>query len=152
MSAVLWRNLQAVFDNHLDNGGTDTREFTKNAARLAEKAGIGFATLDRLKHQQNKEFRSSVLVKLAGALDVPPWQLMYPGFDPARPPQVLPYSGMAIEAAKALDSIQNPADKAQVYAMVQQMATFGQRLSALEVPAPEPAPAPPAKTKLRRAR
>jgi hypothetical protein len=122
-----------------------------NQSRLAREAKISKSATDRLKKVQG-EFRSETLVAIAKALKAPVWQLVYPELDPARPPQVLPYSEMAVEAAKALDGIADPADKAQVYAMILALTKLGGRRLAELTPRPESQPASAAKTRLSRPR
>jgi hypothetical protein len=146
LTAIFWKNLDALMSVH--------GELT-NKHRVAVKAKVGDASLDRLKNLPDKAFLSSVLEKVAGALGVPAWQLLYPDLDPAQPPRVLPLSDMAVAAAQALDSVQDPSDKGRIYAVIQALTEFGSRqvLDAMPVrdgagaPAPSRPPAAAAKAK-----
>lgn len=55
---------------------------------------------------------------LADKLHVEPWQLLFPGFDPKRPPQLPKMSTEAVDAAKMLDSITDAQQRRAVYAVL----------------------------------
>lgn len=68
---TLWDNLLALMV---------IRYGKENMGKLAKDAGIGGATMTRIK-EQNTSVGTEHLDKLAKALKVPTWQLLCPGFD-----------------------------------------------------------------------
>ena len=138
----MWRNVVALMEHHWGE---------VNQSRLAREAGIGKATTDSLKNKDAHIAKTNTIASIAKVFKVPAWQLLYPGFDPVRPPQVLPFSEAAITLAKAVDAIEDDADRAEFYAMSLRLARFGTR-RADAASGPAPAPVQPASTKRSRHR
>ena len=97
--AVLWANVQALMQHHWKG---------ENINRLAREAGVGPATVDRLKKQKTS-VGIEVIDKLAPVFALESWQLLVPGLQPASTPALLPQSeaerafyARMLEAAKAL--------------------------------------------------
>jgi len=68
---ILWENVSALMR---------LRYKSENMSRLAAEAHVGPATMTRIKEQQTS-IGTEALGKIAGALRVKAWQLLYPGLD-----------------------------------------------------------------------
>lgn len=127
---VLWRNLTALMRHHWGR---------ENQSRLSQQSGVGLATVARLKAQETS-VGLEVAEAVAGVFKLPAWQLLYPGLEPTRPPQVLPYSPMAVETARVLDAIDDPYRRGKLYAVFIQLAEMGRSPTATSPPEEATAP------------
>jgi hypothetical protein len=75
-NAVLWENIANAMIHHWHE---------INLYKLAKDAKIGTGGAARLKAQRSAT-RLSTIVKVAALWKLEPWQLLMPGFDPAKPP------------------------------------------------------------------
>lgn len=95
----------------------------ENQNRLARDARVGVATVSRIKNADTS-VGLDVLERIAGALGVEAWQLIYPqdlqadGL-PAR------LSPMALDLARSLDGIADQVVRRKVYAVALQVVSFG---------------------------
>jgi hypothetical protein len=90
-----------------------------NKLRLAEEAGIGVSSAQRLLEAETK-IGVDIIAKVARVFDLEAWQLMHPGLDPLNPPQTsADASPRGMELAKALDAaLENPTRHAQLHALL----------------------------------
>ena len=66
---ILWSNVSALM---IDRYGKI------NMQRLAQAAGVGIASIQRMRDENTS--------KVAGAFDLLPWQLLFPNLNPKNPP------------------------------------------------------------------
>lgn len=95
----------------------------ENQNRLAREAGVGVATISRLK-QSDTSAGLDVMEKVAMALGVEAWQLICPPqlAEGGAPPTQSP---MAEDLARSLDAILDEAVKRKAYAVASQVISFG---------------------------
>lgn len=95
MKRVIWENLTALMESHWG---------AVNLNQLAREAGIGPASVTRIKNQETS-IGIDVLEKLASIFDLQPWQLLVPGLNPGNLP-VLSVGGKTEQIFyKTLESI-----------------------------------------------
>lgn len=95
LKAAIWENI---------SGFMALRWGRENTSRLAREAGLGLATINRLK-QQETSTGVDVLEKIAHVFEVQVWQLLVPGMDPKNPPVLKVGGTTELEFYKALESI-----------------------------------------------
>ena len=76
MKRVIWENLTALMESHWG---------AVNLNQLAREAGIGPASVTRIKNQETS-IGIDLLEKLASIFDLQPWQLLVPGLNPGNLP------------------------------------------------------------------
>ena len=79
---VVWASVSALMRKHWG---------AENLNRLAREAGIGPATVVRMKEQQTS-VGLEVLDKVAAVFNAQSWQLLVPGMNPECMPTLLPVS------------------------------------------------------------
>lgn len=108
----------------------------ENQNRLAREAGVGVATIARMK-TAGTSIGVDVLEKVAGALGVEAWQLLCPlEIDP----RLGAPSPLALDLAHQLDQIEDPEQHRRTYAVASQVISFGATPAAPPAPAPAQAP------------
>jgi len=112
---ILWRNVSALMDAQWGK---------ENLTRLAREADFGPATSTRLKEQKTA-VGLDVLEKLSKVFRLKPWQLLVPAFDPSRPPQSIPMSAQAADAARILDAIDDEDRRVKAHAIFVQLVELG---------------------------
>jgi transcriptional regulator with XRE-family HTH domain len=123
---ALWATLLSLMEKHYGS---------ENQNRLSRDAGVGVATINRVKSGQTS-IGLDVVEKLAAAFGLEAWQLICPGFDVSE--EAKPPSPMATDLARAFDQIKDPATQQKAYAIAHQVLTFG--LPPAPPKAPEAAP------------
>lgn len=73
---ILWSNVSALM---IDRYGKI------NMQRLAQAAGVGIASIQRMR-DENTSIGIDIVAKVAGAFDLLPWQLLFPNLNPKNPP------------------------------------------------------------------
>lgn len=101
MRKVVWENVA---------GFMTLRWGRENLNKLAKAAGIGAATVARLKTQETHT-GVDVLEKIAHVFEVQVWQLLVPGMDPKNPPVLKVGGRTELEFYKALESIRKQVDE-----------------------------------------
>lgn len=113
------------------------RQFGReNVRQLAQKAEVGQATIKRILDLE-VDPRTDIVAALAKALQAEAWHLLCPGIDPEHPPRPLPYSPLAVDAARIIDAVTDERQRRVAYAVLVQVAEMGNA-----PPAPWPAAAP----------
>lgn len=123
--SVLWHRIQRLM---IDRWGSE------NLSRLAREAGVGVATISRIK-AADTSVGLDVLEKIGKALGVSAWQLLAPEGDNLPAPSS--FSPLALDLARILDQITDPEQHRRAYAVASQVLSFGVDLVALS-PSPEP--------------
>lgn len=104
----------------------------ENLSRLAREAKVGVATVARIKNTETS-VGLDVLEKVAAVFGVQAWQLIAQASgEPLRPTCLSP---LALDLARSLDQISDPALHKRAYAVASQVLSFG---AAPELPAHEP--------------
>ena len=111
---VLWQAVLALMDKHY--GG-------ENLNRLARDAKIGPATSSRMKAQETSVGLDTI-DKLANRFSVEPWQLLFPGFSPDRPPKALQVSVMSEDVARMMDRM-DETQRQRAYSIIVKIVEFG---------------------------
>jgi hypothetical protein len=113
--ALLWASISALMKRLY--GG-------ENLNRLSRDTKCGPGTSTRLKNQETS-VGLDTLDKLAAGFNLPQWQLLVPGFDPANPPMLTGGSPQAKDIATMFDEIEDPVRRQQAYALIVQMLSYG---------------------------
>ena len=134
-TSLLWANI----NNRM-------AELKTNSWQLAIKAGVGAATLQRIKDGETST-RLDKVTDIAGALGVPAWRLLQPRDDQ--------FSMEALELAQSFEQIKDKSERTkalQICRLVllgQVPATAPEMPAALHADAPAPAPVSPTSTRSR---
>lgn len=96
----------------------------ENQNRLAREAGIGVATVSRLK-QADTSIGLDVLEKIASALGVEAWQLICPPEIVGPDGAFQSLSPLALDLARSLDRIHDELLHQKAYAIASQVISFG---------------------------
>jgi hypothetical protein len=107
----------------------------ENLLRLSKEARIGLGSAARLKGQETS-VGIDLLDKVAARFKLQPWQLLVADFDADNPPELATISPIALDVARMLDAIPDPARRRQTYALIVQLIGLG---SSARI-APEPPP------------
>lgn len=100
-----------------------------NINRLSRESGVGLGTVARLKTDDNS-IALDKLDRFAQLFDVEPWQLLKPNFEAGEDRYQQALSPFAMDIARSLDEIADPAAQARAHALVVQVLQFA------NVPAP----------------
>jgi len=73
---TLWTNVAALMND---------RYGKVNMQRLSKEAGVGIASIQRMR-DENTSIGIDIVAKVAAAFDLMPWQILFPGLDPKNPP------------------------------------------------------------------
>lgn len=111
----MWARIQALMSE---------RWGAENQNRLAREAGIGVATVSRLK-QADTSIGLDVLEKIASALGVEAWQLICPPEIVGPDGAFQSLSPLALDLARSLDRIHDDLLHQKAYAIAAQVISFG---------------------------
>ncbi len=110
---ALWTRVQELM---LDKWGSE------NQNRLAREAGVGVATIARMK-TAGTSVGLDVVEKVASALGTEAWQLICPA--DRLHDQDSGFSPLALDLARSLDLIEDPDLHRRAYAVASQVLSFG---------------------------
>jgi hypothetical protein len=123
--AALWQAILSLMQRHYGE---------ENLLRLSKEAKIGLGSTSRLKAQETS-VGVDLIDKVAARFKLEPWQLLVPGFDADRPPELATISPIALDVARMLDAIPDDDRKRRTYALIVQLVEFG---SVHTEPEPQP--------------
>jgi len=78
LKRVLWLNVSTLMKKHYKR---------ENLSQLATDAGVGLASIDRIKKMQTS-VGLDIVEAVAGAFKMQPWQLLVPALDADNPPEL----------------------------------------------------------------
>jgi hypothetical protein len=126
--AALWQAILSLMQRHYGE---------ENLLRLSKEAKIGLGSTSRLKAQETS-VGVDLIDKVAARFKLEPWQLLVPGFDADKPPELATISPIALDVARMLDAIPDDDRKRRTYALIVQLVEFGSTHAEPEPQPPEP--------------